>query len=99
MMQIMSISDIQKKITPVLRSHGIKRASVFGSHARGTNRPGSDVDLLVQFGKPVGMIGYMRFVQEVEGALQCPVDVVTEKSLSKHLKPHIERDLQTIYES
>ena len=95
----MSVADIQKKITPLLRSYGIKRASVFGSHARGTDRPGSDVDLLVQFGKPVGMIDYMRFVGAIEEALQCPVDVVTERSASKHLKPHIERDLQTIYES
>ena len=73
--------------------------SVFGSHARGDAREDSDVDLLVQFGKPVGMIEYMRFIEAVERALERPVDVVTEKGASKYLKPHIEADLRKIYES
>lgn len=95
----MSVADIQKKISPILRSYGVKRASVFGSHARGTDRPDSDVDLLVRFGKPMGMIAYMRFIEEIEQTLQRPVDIITEKSLNERLRPRIEPDLTIIYES
>ena len=95
----MKLADIQKKITPILRSYGIKRAGVFGSHARGNAREDSDVDLLVRLGKPMGMIAYMRFIEQIEEALQRDVDVVTEKSVNKYMKPHIEADLKTIYES
>ena len=95
----MQVAELQRKIEPILRSHGIKRAAVFGSVARGTDRQGSDVDLLVRFGKPTGMFAFMRFVGEIEQALGRSVDVVTENSLSKHIRPHVETDLRTIYES
>ncbi|MDP3646394.1 MAG: nucleotidyltransferase domain-containing protein [bacterium] len=95
----MQVAEIQKKIEPILRSYGVKRAGIFGSHARGDARDDSDVDLLVQLGKPMGMIAYMRFVEEIERALQRSTDIVTERSLNKFMRPHVEADLQTIYES
>lgn len=97
--QCMQIIDIQQKISPILRAHGVRRASVFGSVATGTDRASSDIDLLVRLGKPMGMIAYARFVEQVEDALDRSVDVVTEQSVSPHLRSHIEQDMQVIYES
>ncbi len=93
----MEIQELTRKAAPVLRSFGVSRASVFGSTARGEAGPKSDVDLLVRFGKPIGMIEYMRFIERMEEALERSVDIVTEKSAA-YLKPHIERDLHLIYE-
>ena len=93
----MKIQELTEKAAPVLRSFGVSRASVFGSVARGEAGEKSDIDLLVRFGKPIGMIEYMRFVERMEKVLERPVDIVTEKSAA-YLKPHIERDLQLIYE-
>lgn len=98
-MPAMQVAEIKKRAEPVLRSFGIKRAAVFGSAARGEDRPDSDVDLLIAFGKPTGMIEYMRFLYEMERILQKKVDVVTEKSVNKFVRPHVERDLVTIYEA
>ena len=98
-MPAMQVAEIKKRAEPVLRSFGIKRAAVFGSGARGEDRPDSDVDLLIAFGKPTGMIEYMRFLYEMERILQKKVDVVTEKSVNKFVRPHVERDLVTIYEA
>jgi predicted nucleotidyltransferase len=95
----MSIAEIQEKITPILRLHDIKKASLFGSFARGDEKSDSDVDLLVQLGKPMGMIAYVRFIQEMEDILHRSVDVITDKSLNAHIKSAIETDLRTIYES
>lgn len=94
----MEIAELQEKAAPVLRAHGVAHASVFGSTARGEARPDSDIDLLVRFGKPVGMVAYMQFVDQIEKTLQKKVDVVTEGSLNKFIKPHIMPDLTTIYE-
>ncbi|OGG80198.1 hypothetical protein A3A39_02920 [Candidatus Kaiserbacteria bacterium RIFCSPLOWO2_01_FULL_54_13] len=93
----MNVQDIKKKASPVLRSHGVARASVFGSSVRGTAGKKSDVDLLVRFKKVPGIIDYMRFINQLETVLDCPVDVLTEKT-AVLLKPHIEKDLQVIYE-
>ena len=94
----MSIQEIQHKISPILRKYGIRHAAVFGSVSRGTNQPESDVDLLVKLGKPMGMFVYMRLLRELETTLGVRVDLVTDKSLNKFVKPYVTPELQTIYE-
>lgn len=95
----MELVEIQQKITPILREYGIKRASVFGSVARGDDRPDSDVDILVELGeKPMGMFAYMGLIEEVEEILGRKIDLVTESSASKFLKSRIQTDLKMIYE-
>jgi uncharacterized protein len=96
----MSISEIQKKLSPILQSYGIKRASIFGSVSRGEDRPDSDVDLLVDLGdQTMGMFEYMGFIEKLEQELNRKVDLITEKSLNKFLKPYILPDLKVIYEN
>jgi len=94
----MKIAEIQEKAAPIFESFEVKRAALFGSTARGEDRPDSDIDILVSFNKTPGMVGYMRFIEAMESRLHKKVDVITERSLNKHLKPRIEADLITIYE-
>lgn len=94
----MTIHNIPQKIIPVLEEYGIIYAGIFGSFARGQATDKSDVDILVKFGHPIGMFTYMRFVNRLESLLQRKVDVVTEESLSKFVKPYILSDLKTVYE-
>ena len=56
------------------------------------------MDFLVRLGRPTGMVGYMKLVEGLEASLRRRVDVVTERSLNKHIQPHVARDLTTIYE-
>lgn len=81
-----------------MKQHGVTYAAVFGSFARGEDRPQSDIDILVRLGRPTGMIDYMRLVESLEQGLQKNVDLVTEQSLNKHVRPHVLPDLKTIYE-
>lgn len=94
----MNLSEIQEKTEPILRSYHVRKASVFGSVARGEDTADSDVDMLVEFGKPLGMISYVRFIGQLEESLQRQVDVVTEKSINKFMRPYILSDLKLIYE-
>lgn len=94
----MTIPEIQEKISPVLHAHGIRRASVFGSVSRGDDRPESDIDILVRLGKPMGLFAYMGLIRELEARLGRRVDLVTEKSLNKFIKPHVLPEMKTIYE-
>jgi predicted nucleotidyltransferase len=94
----MDIAELQKQISPILRTYGVKRAAVFGSVSRGDDKPGSDVDLLVKLGKPMGMFMYMDLIEKMEQKLGKKVDLVTEDNLDKFLEPFISRDLKTIYE-
>ena len=94
----MNLQDLQNKIQPILRRHGVERASVFGSVARGNDASDSDVDLLVKFGRPTGLVGYVRLVDEMEEVLGRKVDLVTEGGINRFVEPYIRPDLKTIYE-
>ena len=94
----MTIEEVKQKAGPILKQHGVAYAAVFGSLARGEDRPQSDIDILVRLGRPTGMVGYMRLVESLEESLRKKVDLVTEQSLNKHVRPHVLPDLKTIYE-
>lgn len=72
------------------RQYGARRIRVFGSVARGEERPDSDVDFLVEFDP-----GYDLFAQRLPLArglaelLSRPVDLVPEHELNRHLRDHI----------
>jgi uncharacterized protein len=93
-----TIEEVKQKTLPVFRQYGVSYAAVFGSVARGEDRPESDVDILVRFGRPTGMVSYMRLIENLETSLKRKVDLVTEQSLSRHVQPYVARDLATIYE-
>lgn len=95
----MTIQDIKQKTTPFFEEYGITYAALFGSYARGQEKNDSDIDLLIRLGRPMGMFAYMRFINDLEKSLKKKVDVVTEQSLNKFVKPYITSDLTTLYEN
>ena len=94
----MTIDDVKNKITPILKEYGIKYAGIFGSVATGTDKKDSDVDIIVRFGSPMGMFSYMKFINGLENKLKKKVDVVTEDSLHKSVKPYVLSNIKVIYE-
>lgn len=95
----MTIADIQQKITPIFKDYGITYAGIFGSFARGESTDKSDVDLIVRLGRPMGMFTYMRFVNGLESTLKRKVDVVTQRSINRRVRPYIVSEIKTIYEN
>jgi len=76
----------------ILRQFGVRRLALFGSTVRGEGRPDSDVDLLVDFGRPATSDLYFGLQFYLEDLLGCPVDLVTEKALRSELRPYIEKE-------
>ena len=73
-----------------IRQLGVRRLAVFGSVVRDEARPGSDVDLLVEF--TAGHKTFDRFLalaELLERLLGSPVELVTIESLSPFIGPHI----------
>ena len=71
------ISTIKKTITPIARSYGVKRIYLFGSYAKGNATENSDIDLLVEKGKPMSLLKLSGMRQSVQEALDLSVDLVT----------------------
>jgi uncharacterized protein len=78
---------------PVLvQRFGVVKLSLFGSVARDAARADSDVDVLVDFGKPASPDAYFGVQFYLEDLLHCQVDLVTERALRPQFRPYVERD-------
>ena len=87
------------KIIRVLSEHraelsrlGVKSLALFGSSARNQAGAESDVDLLVEFSRPVGLFEFIDVKEFLEGILNCPVDLGTSASLHPRLKERVLRE-------
>lgn len=69
---------------------GVAQIGIFGSFARGEERPDSDVDVLVTFRKGKETFNnYMGCKFYLEDLFQRKVDLIMKGALKKRLKPHI----------
>jgi len=85
----MNINEIKRKIVPILLKHGVKRASIFGSYARGEQKETSDIDILVEFGEEKSLLDLVRLKYELEEVLEKKVDILTYNSIHPLLKERI----------
>ena len=69
--------------------HGVCSLSLFGSVARDEASDISDVDLLVEFDRPVGLFGLFELQNHLEQLFGCPVDVNTPDSLKPRLRSKV----------
>jgi uncharacterized protein len=71
-----------------LRARGIRHAAVFGSVARGDNRPDSDLDILVEFEPEAegSVYEYVRLKDYIAGLFDGPVDVIDRDTFKPHLR-------------
>jgi len=74
--------DLEKKFA-------VKEIGIFGSVAREEQTDSSDLDLLVEFARPVSMVTFMRLEFYLSDLLGTKVDLVTSDSL----KPMIQQEI------
>ena len=99
----MKKTEIQQRLKEVLRQSPnrgqVRRISLFGSHLHGTAKADSDVDLLIEFIKPVSMFALVRMEREMSAALGRNVDLCTPKSLSKYFRSDVEKEAESVFET
>lgn len=83
------------------RRRGIRTLSLFGSLQKGTARPDSDVDLVVEFelGKEPGLIAFAAMeieLSDLMGGRQ--VDLRTPHDLSRYFRAHVLQSAEVQYE-
>ena len=96
---IYTIEEIKDKTIPIAKAYGINRMSLFGSYARGEAKDSSDVDLYIDRGKLSNLLQYFAFIDELENALHCHVDVVTTGIEDKQFLSAIMQEGVLLYEN
>jgi uncharacterized protein len=69
-------------VKAIAARHHARDVRVFGSVARGEDRPGSDIDLLVSFAADATLYDQVALTEEIEALLGVHVDVVSAAGLS-----------------
>ncbi len=83
----------RRQLLRTVAAHGGGAVWVFGSAARGDDRPDSDVDLLVELPADVSLVDLGRLSGELEALLGSAVDVVPERALKPDVRHRIAADL------
>lgn len=94
-------ATITRKIADYFATQPVLKAWVFGSFARGEERPDSDIDLLVSFDREnakIGLFKYCSIILDLERILNREVDLVEEGALLPFAERTANKDKKLIYE-
>jgi predicted nucleotidyltransferase len=87
----------RRKIENILRKHKqelkkrfkLKEIGIFGSFVRDEQKKRSDIDILVEFEKPIGLFEFMDLEEYLMKILGAKVDLVSKKALKPRIGKHI----------
>jgi len=88
-MNLKAVSALLKRHQADLHQRGVKSLAVFGSLARGEATPASDMDVLVEFDRPVGLFEFIRLKIYLEELTGRRVDLVTPDALRPGMRTAI----------
>ncbi len=71
---------------------GVRSLALFGSVARGEDRPGSDIDLLVEFNQPTSLFELFAIRRRLEEILGRRVDLVPRDGLKPRVRDAVLRE-------
>ncbi|MDR1385639.1 MAG: nucleotidyltransferase family protein [Planctomycetaceae bacterium] len=79
-----------KESKPFLEAnYNINRLGVFGSYSRDEYTEESDVDILVEYSKPLSLFKVVEMVDYLQNILSKKVDLVSKKDIKDSLKLRI----------
>ena len=90
----MNQSEIKNIILSHLKEFNPIKVGIFGSFARGDNKKGSDIDILVEFKESPSLLTLIKLENDLSEILGVKVDLVTTGALkNKRIKKSIQKDL------
>ena len=93
-----TVSQLESLQRPVFERNGVRRATLFGSYAKGSASPASDVDLMVDSG--LRGLAFFGLLEDVCQSLGCDVDLIDSTQIlpDSRVAQEIRRTGVVIYE-
>lgn len=99
----METLDIPNKtqLIKLMTRNQIEFAALFGSRAKGSARPDSDYDILIEFSPEahVGLFKFFDIEEDIKKVLGPKVDLVTTRGVSKYMKDEVFSTMKVIYDN
>lgn len=94
MKEIREVKEIISAHMNVLtEKYYVKTMGIFGSYIRGEQRESSDIDILVEFARPVGLFTFIELEDYLSNLLGIKVDLVLKDGIKPALKDYILREM------
>lgn len=83
---------LRSNLTYIQDDFGVKNLAVFGSWAKGNPSETSDIDLIVEFNKPIGL-KFMDLIDYLENSLKMKVDLLTPAGINSIRNESIKKSI------
>ena len=94
------LEEIKRKLREnkpdLIEKYNVEEISIFGSYVHGDQTSSSDVDILIEFSQPLGLIKFIKLEEEFEDILGLTVDLVPKKGIKMELKDTILDEAVTV---
>lgn len=85
-------NNLSRHKPSLMRKYNVETLGIFGSYVRGTASEDSDLDILVQFKKPIGL-EFVTLAEELESLLQVKVDLVPVNAIKPKMMNYVKENL------
>jgi uncharacterized protein len=86
------------EIVDYLKKHEATKIAVFGSYIRDEEKPGSDIDIIVEFKETISLLDFVALERQLSEHVGLRVDLLTEKSISPLLIDQIKKQMRVLYQ-
>jgi len=90
--KIETLKMLSANLGEIQQRFDVERLSLFGSVAKGEAGVNSDIDILISYKTTPGIFAFLELKDYLEQKMSCPVDLVTENGLKKHMREQIMRE-------
>ncbi len=87
------INTLRREFPYLRDNYRVKRIALFGSFVRGIQREDSDIDILVEFDKPIGL-KFVELAEYIENLLGRKVDILTSRGIEGIRVKKVVRDIE-----
>ncbi len=94
-----TFDELSRIVGPIAAEYGMIRVYLFGSRARGDNRPDSDYDFCIVPPEGIGLFRMGGFYGRLEEALGTEVSIVSERAMRGDFREEVLRDRILLYEA
>ncbi len=89
------LKKLNQEMSYLREKYNVEKIGLFGSYARDEQKPGSDLDLLVEFSKPIGLFKFIELEDYLTKKLNIKVELVTSDAIKFLIRPRVLKE--TIY--
>jgi hypothetical protein len=90
---------LKDELSYLNKKYNVRKLGLFGSYSRGEQTPESDIDILVEFEKPIGFFKFIELEDYLTERLETKVELVTDDALKPLVKPYVMEEIVYVQET